>query len=81
MARTPLTQHWTEQEIAMLRAMLASGVNPRAAALKLRRKFSSVRRKISQIQAGDQETTQQSSGRARRPARVPTSTQEGEGTF
>src|ERR1700760_1275751 len=56
MARTPLTHPWTDQEIATLRVMLATGVSPRTAALKLRRKLSGVRRKIAQIHAGDQET-------------------------
>ena len=81
MARTPLTQPWTDQEIAMLRVMLASGVSPRSAALKLRRNLSAVRSKIRKIQAGDQETARQRSDRARKPDKPSATTGASDGTF
>jgi hypothetical protein len=81
MARTPLTHPWTDQEIATLRVMLASGVSPRAAALKLKRKLNGVRRKISQIQAGDQATARQRSSRARKPDKPSAPTGASDGTF
>jgi hypothetical protein len=62
MSRAPITYPWTDQEIAMLRVMLASGVSPRSAALKLRRKLGGVKAKIRKIRAGDQETARQRSG-------------------
>ena len=58
----------------MLRVMLASGVSPRSAALKLRRNLSAVRSKIRKIQAGDQETARQRSDRARKPDKPSAST-------
>jgi hypothetical protein len=61
MARTPLKHPWTHQEIAMLRVMLASGVNPRTAALKLRRTLSGVRSMIRKTQTGDLEAARQRS--------------------
>ena len=81
MARTPLTQPWTDQEIAMLRVMLASGVSPRSAALKLRRKLGGVKAKIRKIQAGDQETARQRSDRARKPDKSSATTGASDGTF
>jgi hypothetical protein len=71
MARTPLIRPWTDEEMATLRVMLASGVSLRTAALKLRRKLSGVRRKIAQIQADDQEQARKRSGR--KPDKAPAS--------
>jgi len=68
MARTPLTRPWTDEEIAALREMQASGATPLAMALKLRRKCSGVRSKIAKIQASDQEPAPQ---RSDRPAGKP----------
>jgi hypothetical protein len=79
MARTPLNQPWTDQEIAMLRVMLAAGVSPRAAALKLRRKLWGVRSMIRKIRVADQETARQ--GRTRKPDKSPASTRASDGTF
>jgi hypothetical protein len=81
MARTPLNQPWTDQEIATLRVMLAAGVSARAAALKLKRRLNGVRRKIAQIHAGDQDTARQRSGRARKPDKPSASTRASDGTF
>jgi hypothetical protein len=81
MARTPLTHPWTDQEIARLRVMLASGESPRSAALKLRRKLGGVKAKIRKIQARDRETARQRSGRARKPDKPLASTRASDGTF
>jgi len=65
----------------MLRVMLASGVSPRAAALRLKRKLSGVKAKIRMIRAGDQETARQRSGRARKPDKPSAPTGASDGTF
>jgi hypothetical protein len=59
MTRTPLTRLWTDEDVATLREMLASGVTLRTAALKLRRKLNGVRSKIAKIQARQQEHARQ----------------------
>jgi hypothetical protein len=49
MARTPITRRWTQEETERLKELLASGTTPLAAAIKLRRRCSSVKRKIFEI--------------------------------
>jgi hypothetical protein len=48
-ARKPLTRHWTPEETKKLEQLLASGVTPRAAALKLQRRFHAIKAKIRKL--------------------------------
>jgi hypothetical protein len=58
MTRTPLTRRWTPKEAELLKEMLASGATPLTAAVKLRRRCSSVKRKIYEInRIGKKETS------------------------